>query len=120
MYSVFRLLAGFAACTGEALGQEAQELELRVDAGLEAPVRLEDQLVAEDDRRVRLLGPDRPGGAARVIDDSGKKGDANKAVIDALIAKKRVPVMIAVSIALAVVCARKAITTAHQRLETAA
>ncbi|MDQ6435061.1 isoleucine--tRNA ligase [Mesorhizobium sp. LHD-90] len=31
------------------------------------------------------FGPDRPGGAARVIDDSGKKGDANKAVIDALI-----------------------------------
>ncbi|MDW6024091.1 isoleucine--tRNA ligase [Mesorhizobium sp. BAC0120] len=33
------------------------------------------------------FGPDRPGGAARVIDDNGKKGDANKAVIDALIAK---------------------------------
>lgn len=33
------------------------------------------------------FGPDREGGAARVIDDSGKKGDANKAVIDALIAK---------------------------------
>jgi isoleucyl-tRNA synthetase len=32
------------------------------------------------------FGPDREGGAARVIDDSGKKGDANKAVIDALIA----------------------------------
>ncbi|MEQ1953307.1 isoleucine--tRNA ligase [Mesorhizobium sp. CN2-181] len=31
------------------------------------------------------FGPDRPGGPARVIDDSGKKGDANKAVIDALI-----------------------------------
>jgi isoleucyl-tRNA synthetase len=31
------------------------------------------------------FGPDRQGGAARVIDDSGKKGDANKAVIDALI-----------------------------------
>jgi isoleucyl-tRNA synthetase len=31
------------------------------------------------------FGPDRPGGAARVIDDNGKKGDANKAVIDALI-----------------------------------
>ncbi len=31
------------------------------------------------------LGPDREGGPARVIDDSGKKGDANKAVIDALI-----------------------------------
>ena len=31
------------------------------------------------------FGPDRPGGAARVIDDNGKKGDANQAVIDALI-----------------------------------
>ena len=33
------------------------------------------------------FGPDREGGAARVIDDNGKKGDANKAVIEALIAK---------------------------------
>jgi len=33
------------------------------------------------------FGPDREGGPARVIDDAGKKGDANKAVIDALIAK---------------------------------
>ena len=32
------------------------------------------------------FGPDREGGAARVIDDSGKKGDANDAVIKALIA----------------------------------
>ena len=32
------------------------------------------------------FGPDREGGAARVIDDNGKKGDANKVVIDALIA----------------------------------
>ncbi|MEQ1944140.1 isoleucine--tRNA ligase [Mesorhizobium sp. VNQ89] len=31
------------------------------------------------------FGPDREGGPARVIDDNGKKGDANKAVIDALI-----------------------------------
>ena len=31
------------------------------------------------------FGPDREGGPARVIDDSGKKGDANKAVIEALI-----------------------------------
>jgi isoleucyl-tRNA synthetase len=34
------------------------------------------------------FGPDRPGGAARVIDGNGKKGDANKAVIDALIERK--------------------------------
>ncbi|MBD0415708.1 isoleucine--tRNA ligase [Oryzicola mucosus] len=33
------------------------------------------------------FGPDRQGGPARVIDDNGKKGDANKAVIDALIAQ---------------------------------
>jgi isoleucyl-tRNA synthetase len=33
------------------------------------------------------FGQDREGGAARVIDDNGKKGDANKAVIDALIGK---------------------------------
>src|SRR5690606_22743009 len=32
------------------------------------------------------FGPDREGGAARVMDDNGKKGDANKAVIEALIA----------------------------------
>ncbi|TCL75813.1 isoleucine--tRNA ligase [Rhizobium sp. BK251] len=32
------------------------------------------------------FGPDREGGPARVIDDSGKKGDANDAVIKALIA----------------------------------
>jgi len=31
------------------------------------------------------FGPDREGGAARVIDDNGKKGDANKVVIEALI-----------------------------------
>jgi len=33
------------------------------------------------------FGPDREGGAARVIDDNGKKGNANQAVIDALIAR---------------------------------
>ncbi|WP_274426955.1 isoleucine--tRNA ligase [Chelativorans sp. YIM 93263] len=33
------------------------------------------------------FGPDRDGGPARVIDDKGKKGDANKGVIEALIAK---------------------------------
>ncbi|MCK9550752.1 class I tRNA ligase family protein, partial [Aquamicrobium sp.] len=33
------------------------------------------------------FGPDRDGGAARVIDDNGKKGDANKAVIEALIGR---------------------------------
>ncbi len=33
------------------------------------------------------FGPDREGGPARVIDDNGKKGDANDAVIKALIAR---------------------------------
>ncbi|WP_027230201.1 isoleucine--tRNA ligase [Phyllobacterium sp. UNC302MFCol5.2] len=33
------------------------------------------------------FGPDREGGAARVIDDNGKKGDANKVVIEELIAR---------------------------------
>ncbi|MDP3897485.1 MAG: class I tRNA ligase family protein, partial [Mesorhizobium sp.] len=33
------------------------------------------------------FGPDREGGAARVIDDNGKKGNANQAVIDELIAR---------------------------------
>ncbi|MCW4115284.1 isoleucine--tRNA ligase [Aurantimonas sp. MSK8Z-1] len=32
------------------------------------------------------FGPDAPGGAARVLDDKGKKGDANTRVIDALVA----------------------------------
>ena len=43
-----------------ARGQEAQQLELRVDARLDAPERLEDQLLAEHHRRVRLLDADRP------------------------------------------------------------
>ena len=38
-----------------ALGEEAQQLELGVDAGLEPAEDLEDQLLVEDDRRVRLL-----------------------------------------------------------------
>ena len=41
-----------------ALREEAQQLELGVDAGLEPAEDLEDQLVVEDDRRVRLLGRD--------------------------------------------------------------
>ncbi|MCC0030984.1 MAG: isoleucine--tRNA ligase [Brucellaceae bacterium] len=35
------------------------------------------------------FGPDREGGPARVIDDKGSKGNANKAVIEALIAAER-------------------------------
>ena len=40
--------------------EEAQQLELRVDARLEPAEDLEDQLVVEHDRRVRLLGADGP------------------------------------------------------------
>ena len=40
-------------------GQEAQQLELRVHARLDAPERLQDQLLAEHDRGVRLLDADR-------------------------------------------------------------
>ena len=43
-----------------ARGQEAQQLELRVLARLHAPERLQDQRVAEHDRRVGLLDADRP------------------------------------------------------------
>ncbi|WP_137113476.1 isoleucine--tRNA ligase [Mesorhizobium sp. GR13] len=35
------------------------------------------------------FGPDRDGGAVRVIDDNGKKGDANQAVITALIERNK-------------------------------
>src|SRR6478752_10671623 len=41
-----------------ALGQEPEQLELGIDPRLEAPEDLEDQLLVEDDRRVRLLGAD--------------------------------------------------------------
>ena len=42
------------------LGQEAQQLELGVDPGLDAAEHLQDQRVVEDDRRVRLLALDQP------------------------------------------------------------
>ena len=42
-----------------ALGQEAQQLELRVHARLDAPERLQDQRLAEHDRGVGLLDADR-------------------------------------------------------------
>ena len=47
-------------CGNSRRGQEAQQLELRVDARLEPAEHLEDQLVAEDDRGVGLLDADRP------------------------------------------------------------
>src|SRR5439155_25374292 len=40
------------------LREEAQHLELRIDARLEASEDLQDQLLVEHDRRVRLLGAD--------------------------------------------------------------
>ena len=54
------------------LGEEAQHLELRVDPRLEPAEDLEDQLVVEDDRRVRLLGADR----ARVEQLAAEAGEA--------------------------------------------
>ena len=61
--------AGQAGDVGEAaLGQEARDLEVRVDARLDAAEDLEDQLVTEDDRRVGLLGADRAGGSGGVRD----------------------------------------------------
>ena len=51
--------AGERGDVGElVLGEEAQELELRVHAGLQPPVGLEDELLVEDDGAVRLLGVD--------------------------------------------------------------
>ena len=41
------------------LGEEAEQLQLRVHARLETPVGLEDQLVTEDDGGVGLLGAER-------------------------------------------------------------
>ena len=43
-----------------ALGQEAEDLELRVHAGLDPPVELERDRLADDDRAVRLIGAHRP------------------------------------------------------------
>ena len=46
---------------GEAglLAQEGEQLELRVEPGLESPVRLQQHLLADDHRRVRLVGAER-------------------------------------------------------------
>ena len=53
------------------LGEEAQQLELGIDPGLEPSEDLEDQLFVEHDRRVRLLGTDR----ARLAPLAGEPGD---------------------------------------------
>jgi hypothetical protein len=42
------------------LAQEGDELEIRVEAGLEPAIRLEQEPVAEHDARVRLVHPERP------------------------------------------------------------
>jgi hypothetical protein len=43
-------------CVGErGVGQEQPDLEVRVQSGLDATIELEDEPVAEDDRRVALL-----------------------------------------------------------------
>ncbi len=55
-----------------ALGQEAEQLELGVDARLEPAEDLEDQLLVEHDRRVRLLGVD----AARLGQRAAEVGEA--------------------------------------------
>ena len=48
--------AGHGRCVLEAaLGQEAADLEVRIDACLQAPIQLQDEPVAEDDRTVALL-----------------------------------------------------------------
>lgn len=67
----------FDAWTDHAAGLRAKGVDTRI------PFTVDDAGFFTSD--APGFGPDRPGGAARVIDDSGKKGDANKAVIDALI-----------------------------------
>ena len=64
--------ASAGACSKPCAAEEAQQLELRVDPGLEPPVDLEDQLVVEDERRVRLLDADAPRRAQ--LDAAGGEG----------------------------------------------
>ena len=52
--------ASGAMCANPRVGEEAQQLELGVDARLEPAEHLQDQALAEDDRRVGLLDADRP------------------------------------------------------------
>ncbi|PYE90411.1 isoleucine--tRNA ligase [Phyllobacterium leguminum] len=62
--------------------EHARELEARgIDTAIPFPV--DDAGYYTKD--APGFGPDREGGPARVMDDNGKKGDANKAVMDALI-----------------------------------
>ena len=69
-----------------------EDFEAWMDAGSELEKRGIDTTIpfTVDDagyytKDVPGLGPDREGGAARVLDDKGKKGDANQSVITALI-----------------------------------
>ncbi|MCL7999608.1 isoleucine--tRNA ligase [Brucella sp. 21LCYQ03] len=67
----------------EAWMDAARELEARgIDASIPFPVG-DDGYYTKD---TPGFGPDREGGPARVIDDNGKKGDANESVIKQLIA----------------------------------
>lgn len=64
----------------------ARELEARgIDPSIPFPVG-DDGFYTKD---APGFGPDRDGGPARVIDDNGKKGDANKSVMDQLIARDK-------------------------------
>ena len=67
-----------------ARGQEAQQLELGVLARLDAPERLQDQRVAEHDRGVRLLDPDRAhvDRAAQGRGGRGRPVEAEHALVD--------------------------------------
>ena len=63
--------ASAAMCGNPRVGQEAQQLELRVHARLDPAERLHDQLVAEHDRGVGLLDADRAH-----VDGAGSAGAA--------------------------------------------
>lgn len=70
----------------EAWTSARREIEARgIDASIPFPVD-DDGFYTKD---APGFGPDAEGGAGRVIDDKGKKGDANKRVIDALVAAGR-------------------------------
>ena len=77
-------------------GHGAEDFEAWMDARSELEARGIPSAIpftVDDDgfytRDAPGFGPDREGGAARVIDDKGKKGDANNAVIKALIEADR-------------------------------
>src|SRR5690606_23163379 len=78
-------------CVHTAPGHGREDFDTWMDAGKDLAARGIDTAIpfTVDDagfltRDAPGFGPDREGGAVRVIDDNGKKGDANKAVIEAL------------------------------------